>query len=60
MKRQKVIMVQKDFYDELVEAIQDEIDTSEDVFEVTQIDYFNMSATNSASCTAFILFSRRS
>ncbi len=54
-EKQLLVHIQEPSYHDLCNAIQDEIDNNDDLFQVQQINYFNMEDELS-SCDAFILF----
>lgn len=54
--KQKMILAQADYYDELNAKINDEIQNFKPLYEIQQIDYFSMKETDLGSCIAFILF----
>lgn len=54
--KQRMELVQKDYYDDLLRGIQDVINDLEDLYEIQQINYFSMSETEYGQCSAFILF----
>ncbi len=54
--KQKMILVQADYYDELCAKIGDEIQNFKPLYEIQDIQFFGMEENKLSTCSAFILF----